>query len=83
MITVTIRRQGASAVITLPPDVLKIMGAAVGDALILEVKKGQFTAKPVKPAVRKRYKLSELLKGVTQEKMDALIKETSWVQEGE
>lgn len=82
MITVNIRKQGSSAVMTLPPDVLKIMGTEVGDAVVLDVKKGQLTVKPAEKTVRKRYKLSELLKGVTQEKMDALINDTSWAQEG-
>lgn len=82
MITVNIRKQGRSAVMTIPQDVLKIIGTDVGGTLELDVQKGQFIAKPVRIRERKRYSLAELLKGVTQEKMDALIDETKWAQEG-
>lgn len=82
MITVNVRKQGSSAIMTIPSDALKIMGVEIGDTLVLEVQGGQFTARPLRKVGRKRYRLSELLKGVTQEKMDALINETAWAQEG-
>ncbi len=82
MITVNIRKQGSSAIMTIPSDALKILGAKVGDILVLDIEPGRLTARPVQTTTRKRYKLSELLEGVTQEKVDALISDTAWAQEG-
>ena len=77
MITAKIRKQGQSAVITIPPVVLKMLSINIGDKLVLEVSDGMLTARPAKRE-RKHYSLNELLKGVTQEKMDEILRETSW-----
>lgn len=82
MIPVQIRKQGSSAVITLPVAALKIMGEEVGNTLLLDVERGKLTAISTKELERRRYKLSELLDGVTQEGMDELIKASAHVQDG-
>ena len=82
MISVQIRKQGSPAIITLPAAALKIMGAEVGDTLLLDVERGKLTAIITKEAGRRRYKLSELLDGVTQEGLDELIKASAHVQDG-
>ena len=83
MITVNIRKQGSEAIITIPADVLKMLDVEVGAALELEVGQGVFTTRPVRAKSRKRYSLAELMRGVTQEDMDAINEETAWAREGE
>ena len=82
MIPVQIRKQGSSAIITLPVAALKIMGEEVGNTLLLDVERGKLTAISTKEPERRRYKLSELLDGVTQESMDELNEASAHVQEG-
>lgn len=80
MITVNIRKQGGAAIITIPADVLKILNIDVGATLELDVTNQGFTAHPVNQ--RKRYSLSELLRGVTPKKMKALNKATEGARKG-
>ena len=84
MITVNIRKQGGAAIITIPSDVLRMLNLEVGSTLQLELASGSFTARPIAAqAKRKRYALSELLRGTAPSDMDALNAETSWAREGE
>ena len=84
MITVNIRKQGGAAVITIPSDVLRMLNLDVGATLELEVGSGSFTARSIANQIqRKRYTLSELLRGTTPADMEALNAETSWAREGE
>jgi antitoxin ChpS len=80
MITVTIRRQGGAAVITIPAGVLKLLGVEVGSTLQIDVANGAITARPA--AARKRYRLAELLRGVTPAAMAKLNADTAWSREG-
>ncbi|MBK7472751.1 MAG: AbrB/MazE/SpoVT family DNA-binding domain-containing protein [Betaproteobacteria bacterium] len=81
MITVTIRRQGGAAVMTIPSDVLKLLDVKVGSTLQLEVVNGAIT---VRPAVsRKRYLLAELLRGVTPAMMASLNADTALSRKGQ
>ena len=82
MIEVQIRRQGSSAIMTLPSDALKIMGEQIGNTLLVDVQPGKLTAISTKRPAQSRYKLSELLAGVTPEAMDALYRESAAVQAG-
>jgi antitoxin ChpS len=61
-VTTKIRRQGGAAVMTIPPVLLKMMNVEVGDQLSLVVSDGQLVARPAQTS-RRRYTLSELLKG--------------------
>lgn len=81
MIKVTIRRQGGAAVMTIPADVLKLLDVEVGSTLELEIADGAITMRPA-PS-RKRYRLSELLQGVTPSEMAKINAETAWSCEGE
>ena len=81
MSTVTIRRQGGAAVMTIPVDVLKRLDIGVGSTLELEVAHGRITARPVGP--RKRYALADLLRGVTPKVVAELNAATAWSREGE
>jgi antitoxin ChpS len=78
-VTSKIRRQGGAAVVTIPPALLKLMDAGVGTEVSLSVTEGQLIASPIK-RTRKRYTLSELLKGT--EAMAGLTAETAWAREG-
>ena len=80
MITVTIRRQGGAAVMTIPSDVLKRLDIEVGSTLELEVADGRITARPV--GARKRYALMDLLRGVTPEVIAELNAATAWSRKG-
>ena len=82
MIEVRIRKQGSSAIMTLPSDTLKIMGEQIGNILLVDVQAGKRTAISTKKPVRGRYKLSELLTGVTPEVMGTLYTENAAVQAG-
>ena len=59
--TAKIRRQGGATVFSIPPALLKMMGADVGTELTLVVDKGALIATPALP--KKRYTLAELLEG--------------------
>ena len=83
MITVRIRKQGGSAVISIPQAVLQALDLKIGDTVSLEVTKQKLVVRPVRQRLRKRYTLSELLAGVTEEKMSRIIEETRWAQDGE
>jgi antitoxin ChpS len=80
MITVTIRRQGGAAVMTIPSDVLKLLDVEVGSTLQLEIANGAITMRPA--VSRKRYRLTELLRGVTPDLMDGLNADTAWSRDG-
>lgn len=61
MKTVSIRKQGGAAIMTIPPDILKSLDAGVGSQLVLNVHDGVFTATPIRSAPRKHYKLADLI----------------------
>lgn len=82
MKTVSIRKQGGAAIITIPPDILKTLHTGVGSVLTLDVRDGAFIAKPLKSIVRKRFSLSELLENVTPQAVQQLNTETEWAREG-
>ena len=81
MITVTIRRQGGAAVMTIPADVLKLLDLEVGSTLELEVADGRITARPV--GARKRYTSAELLRGITPKVIAELNAATAWSRDGD
>lgn len=82
MIQVHVRKQGGAAIITVPSDILKLLDISIGDTLTLDVTKEGFTAQPVPKKIRKRYTLSELLKGATPKNIKDLKKATKWAREG-
>lgn len=79
-ITTKIRRQGGAAVMTIPPALLKLMDTEIGDQLSLVVSDGELIARPIQRE-RKRYTLSELLKGGNA--MAALNAEVAWALDGD
>lgn len=83
MTTVTVRKQGGAAIITIPAHVLQALHIEVGAQLQLNVTKHGLTAKPlaVRTRKRKRYTLAELLKGCTPKRMKALHKQTQWIRD--
>ena len=82
MIEVQIRKQGSSAIMTLPSDALKIMGEKIGNTLLLDVERGKLTARSKSAGGLRRLKLSEILDGVTDEQAAALYHDSAFVQEG-
>lgn len=83
MTTVSIRRQGGAAIMTIPAEVLKTLRLDVGATLQLSVSDNGFTAQPVEKPKRRRYSLKELLRGATPEAMLQLNEETAWAREGD
>lgn len=83
MITVTVRKQGGAAVMTIPADVLKMLDLDIGSVLELEIADKAFTARPIQPSDRRRYTLAELLRGVTPETMAVIEADTAWAREGD
>jgi antitoxin ChpS len=75
-----IRKQGGAAVLTIPPALLKLMELDVGAQVTLSVEGGKLVAESA-ASKRKRYSLSELLKGSAG--MKRLTAEAAWAQEGE
>ncbi|KQS72803.1 PbsX family transcriptional regulator [Rhizobium sp. Leaf371] len=71
--TAKIRRQGGATVFSIPPALLKMLGADVGTELTLVVDKGALVATPLKP--RRRYTLAELLEGA--DEMEALNRQAA------
>ena len=82
MITVHIRKQGGAAIMTVPSAVLKTLKIEVGTTVEIVIGHGEFVARPVHSAARKRYSLAELLKGATPKKLAALKKKTTQAREG-
>ena len=82
MTTVSIRRQGGAAIMTIPAEVLKTLHLDVGATLELSVSETGFTAQPVTKPKRRRYTLRELLRGATPETMRQLHEDTAWAREG-
>lgn len=83
MITVNIRKQGRTAIMTIPADVLRRLNVGVGAILELDVEQGAFVARPISSSARKRYSLHELLRGVTPEIIEAINAETAWARDGD
>lgn len=76
MKTVQIRKQGGAAVMSIPPDFLKMLHANIGDVFEVEVNNGSLMARPLVKNHRKRYSLQELLANVTSEAIRELNIET-------
>lgn len=83
MITVTVRKQGGAAVMTIPSDVLKMLDLDIGSVLELQITEKAFTARPTQPSGRRRYTLAELLHGATPDVMTAIEADTAWAREGD
>ena len=83
MTTVSIRRQGGAAIMTIPAEVLKTLHLDVGATLELTVSNTGFTAQPVARPNLRRYTLRELLRGATPATMRQLNEETAWAREGD
>ena len=83
MTTVTVRKQGGAAIITIPAHVLETLHIKVGAKLSLDVTKQGVMIKPMQAhrRKRKRYTIEELFKGCTPKRMKALMKETEWFRE--
>lgn len=82
MTTVNIRRQGGAAIMTIPAEVMKSLGVAVGAQLEVSVVGGALKARPRAVPRRKRYRLEDLLAGATPDAMRDLAEETAWARDG-
>ncbi len=81
MITVTIRKQGGAAIMTIPADILKMLNLDIGATLALEIVDGGFSAQPLQAKNRKRYTLKELLRDVTPDDMKEINAATEWARD--
>jgi antitoxin ChpS len=82
MAVVSVRRQGGAAIMTIPAEVVKDLGIAIGAELDVSVADGVLTARPRKSLNRKRYTLDDLLAGVTPASMRALADDTARARDG-
>ena len=82
MIPVNVRKQGGAAIMTIPANLMRLLGIEIGDSLELGVDQGNLTARPVRQGSRARYTLAELLRGVSKEKMAKLNAGTAWALKG-
>ena len=82
MTTVSIRKQGGAAIVTIPVALLRQLNVEVGSSLDLVVTDGALTARPASPAKPRRYTLKELLRGATPKKMAALNRQTAHARAG-
>ena len=81
MLVTKIRKQGGAAVVTLPAEVLRQLGAGVGEDLSIVVSQHTVILRPAR-GERRRYSLEELLAGVTEQDMQILAEDTVWAREG-
>lgn len=82
MLSVTVRKQGGAAIITIPPVLLKQLGIHVGSPLELHIEDHTLVIRPMASRRKKRYSLTQLLEGVTAAKMEKLKQSTKWTEEG-
>jgi len=83
MITVSIRKQGGAAIITIPSDLLKLLNVEMGEELAMNIEKGALVARPMHKKMQKRYSLKELLQGITPKTAAAMKEETKELREGQ
>ena len=83
MLTMSLRKQGGAAIVTIPPSVLKSLDLKIGTELQMAVRDGALVIIPAKPTRAKRYTLAQLLEGVTPKTIKALNDETAWSQDGD
>ncbi len=82
MAQVSVRKQGGAAIMTIPAEVARELGIAVGATLDVVAADGRLVAKPTAP-IRKRYTLEELMRGCTRQGIADLAEETAWARDGE
>ncbi|MEY2342412.1 AbrB family transcriptional regulator [Acidithiobacillus sp. IBUN Pt1247-S3] len=82
MLVTKIRKQGGAAVVTLPAEVLRRLDASIGENLSVVVSQGTVIMRPAR-GERRRYKLEELLAGVTEQDLEVLAENTAWARDGE
>lgn len=82
MISVKARQQGGAVIMTIPADLVKLLGIKAGDSLQVDVVPGGFIARPANAATARRYTLSELMQGLDKKMMKSLNAETAWAREG-
>ena len=82
MTTVSIRKQGGAAIVTIPATLLRQLNVEVGSSLDLDVADGALTARPVSLPKPQRYTLKELLCGATPKNMAALNRQTAHARAG-
>ena len=82
MTTVSIRKQGGAAIVTIPATLLRQLNVEVGNSLVLNVADGTLTARPSSLPKLRRYTLKELLRGATSKNMAALNRQTAHARAG-
>ncbi len=83
MITANIRKQGKSAVITIPADILKRGNVSIGATVEIRPADDGFFVRMTPKKTRKRYSIQELMQGVTKDWAEEMKNETAWAREGE
>lgn len=81
MMTMSIRKQGGAAIITIPSDFLKLLNLSIGSEVMLDVADDHLLVKPMHR--KKRYTAEELLEGITPEVIEAMRTEMKWADEGD
>lgn len=81
MMSVTIRKQGGAAIMTIPSDMLKALDLQIGSPVVLDIANGDLIVRSSRPK-KKRLTLKELLQGITPKTIEAMRVETEWAREG-
>lgn len=82
MITANIRKQGKSAVMTIPADILKKVNISIGATVEIRPADDGFFVRMTPRKTRKRYSIQELMQGVTNDWAEEIKNETAWAREG-
>jgi len=82
MITANIRKQGNSAVMTIPADILEKVNIRIGATVEIRPADDGFFVRMTPKMSRKRYSIQELMQGVSKDWAEEIKKETSWAREG-
>ncbi|MDE3246764.1 MAG: AbrB/MazE/SpoVT family DNA-binding domain-containing protein [Acidobacteriota bacterium] len=82
MISVNARQQGGAVIMTIPADLVKLLGIEAGDPLQVDVVPGGFIARPAINVTAGRYTVAELTRGLDKRMLKRLNTATAWAREG-
>jgi antitoxin component of MazEF toxin-antitoxin module len=82
MTTANIRKQGKSAVMTIPVDILKKVNIRIGATVEIRPADDGFFVRMTPKKTRKRYSIQELMQGVTKDWAEEIKDETFCAREG-
>lgn len=82
MISVNARQQGGAVIMTIPADLVKLLGIEAGDSLKVDLVPGGFIARPASTMVAGHYTVAELTRGLDKQMLKRLNTATAWARDG-